>query len=292
MTPYKLKNILVPLDLSETSLNALQTAVALAKKHDARIHLLYVDETILTLTHLPADFAGSTNGNQDVLSALSSSIKYENGVSPMVTVEKGCVVEAIARKSSAMQCDLIVMGSHGASGFRDDYIGSNAYDVIKYAMCPVLVVPPKRRFVSFRKVLFPIRPVSGALIPYKVAAHFLAAKSMVDVLGLSQLNIEKETTMLDKIVSEIEEEVATDKVNMKTFWSNGQSVAADVLQFAQQNNSDLIVLTHALDAIPKPNFIGPHAQKVIHCSKIPLLSIKGMGVQSSAQKFREAYSSR
>ena len=280
------------MDLSETSLNALQTAIALAKKHDAGIYLLYVDETIATVLESQADGTGSGKGSLDVLLALSSSIKNANGVLPTVIEERGCVVEAIVKTSLVTQSDLIVMGSHGASGFRDDYIGSNAYNVIKYATCPILTIPPKRRFTSFKKVLFPIRPVSGAMNPYSVASGFLAPKSMVDVLGLSYLNIEKETTLLDKIVSEIEDVVAKDKVNMKTFWGSGLSIANDILQFAQQNNSDLIVLTNALDAIPKSNFIGPHAQKVIHNSRIPLLSIKKMGVQATALKFQSVYSNQ
>jgi nucleotide-binding universal stress UspA family protein len=284
------KNILVPLDLSETSLNALQTAIALAKKHDARIHLLFVDENLTTLSQAQTDPAGFDHGNQDVLFALSSSIKHANKVLPTVIVEKGCVVEVILKVSLAVQSDVIVLGSHGASGFRDDYIGTTAYNVIKYAACPVLTIPPKRRFTSFRKVLFPIRPVSGAMSPYYVASPFLAPGSMVDVLGLSYLNIEKETTLLDKIVREIGDVVTDDKVNMKTFWGSGHSIANDILEFAQQNNSDLIVLTNALDAIPKSNFIGPYAQKVIHSSKVPLLSIKKIGIQAPAPKLQGDYS--
>jgi nucleotide-binding universal stress UspA family protein len=289
MTVHAIKNILVPLDLSETSLNALQTAIAFAKKYDAKIHLLYVDEILATAIDSQSEGLGAGNASLDVLFALSSSIRYANNISPAVIEEKGCVADAILKTSIVIPCDIIVMGSHGASGLRDDYIGSNAYNVIKYATCPVLAIPPKRTFTSFKKVLFPIRPVSGAMTPYYVASQFLAPKSMVDVLGLSYLNIEKETTLLDKIVTEIDDVVANDKVHIKTFWGSGLSIANDILQFAQQNNSDLIVLTDALDAIPKSNFIGPNAQKVIHSSRIPLLSIKKSGMHVPVPNVHRKY---
>ena len=49
MTVYKISHILVPVDLSESSLNALDTAVGLAKKHRATLHVLYVDESSFQL---------------------------------------------------------------------------------------------------------------------------------------------------------------------------------------------------------------------------------------------------
>jgi nucleotide-binding universal stress UspA family protein len=279
MTPYNIQNILVPMDLSETSLNALQTAVSLAKKNKADIHLLFVDEPLASLSDLTTETLLSKEANMDVLMALAGSVKQKDDILPQVTEEKGNVVECIVKTAIKIEADLVVMGTHGASGFRDGFIGSTTYGVIKYSTCPVLTIPPRRKFTSFKKVLFPIKPISGAFLPYDVASHFLASNSLINVLGLSYLNISRETAVLDKIVEEFRDRWEAEKVNIETSWSLGTSVANDILQFAQQNNPELIVLTSVLDAIPKPNFIGPNAQKVINGARVPVLHIKKMGVQ-------------
>ena len=83
MSLYGIKKILVPVDLSETSLNALDTAVALAKKHDAEIVLLnvienkyaFIDENIFQST-------GSLTNSSDVLSALAGAIQHSHEIQP------------------------------------------------------------------------------------------------------------------------------------------------------------------------------------------------------------------
>ena len=278
MNPYTIQNILVPIDLSENSLNALDSAVALAKKHGASIFLLYVADNLSSLTDTHPDTFLSNQANVDVMTALAGSIKHANDISLTVLEEEGNVVETIIKKSLQLQSDLIVIGTHGASGYRDGFMGSTAYNVIKYSSCPVLTIPPKRKFTAFNKILFPIRPVSGALQPYSVACHFLSSNANLEVLGLSYLRIERETTVLDKIVDEIRDQLEGGRIKVTTIWGHGNSISTDILQQVQQNSPDLIIVTSALDAIPKASFIGPHAQKVIHGSKVPILNIKKLGV--------------
>jgi nucleotide-binding universal stress UspA family protein len=280
MTPYSIQNILVPMDLSETSFNALHTAISLAEKHKADLHLLYVEESLPGITDHNTDSFLSREANLDVLLALAGSLKQKEDVFLAVLEEEGDVVECVIKTAIKTQSDLIVMGTHGASGFRDGFIGSNSYGVIKYSTCPVLTIPPKRKFTSFQKVLFPIKPISGAFLPYDIASQFFAANSLIDVLGLSYLNIERETNVLDKIVNEFRELWEGNKVKIQTSWSLGTSVSNDILHFAQQSNPELIVLTSVLDAIPKTNFIGPNAQKVINRARVPVLHIKKAGVHA------------
>lgn len=54
------------------------------------------------------------------------------------------------------------MGTHGASGFREFFIGTNAFAVVKHAPCPVLTVPPNRKWESFSNILFPVRNTARA----------------------------------------------------------------------------------------------------------------------------------
>jgi nucleotide-binding universal stress UspA family protein len=146
----------------------------------------------------------------------------------------------------------------------------------------VLTVPGKRKYLSFRKILFPIRPVSGALMRYDMVCHFLSSQPLVNVLGLSYRSMEKETNVLEKIIEEIKDQLEQDRVRTSAVWNSGNSVAEDVLLEAQRTNSELVVITSVLDVTTKPNFLGPHTQKILHHSKVPVLSIKKISIPSLA----------
>ena len=283
MSLYNIKKILVPVDLSETSLNALDTAVALAKKHAAVVELLNVVENNYSIVE-ENNFQppGYLTNSSDVLTALAGAVQHASDIKPRLLQQEGNVADTIIKTSLHHQSDLIVMGTHGASGYRDGFIGSNTYNVIKNASCPVLTVPGKKKYLSFRKILFPIRPVSGALMRYDIVCHFLSSQASINVLGLSYKNMQRETSLLDKIIDEIKEQLELDKVRTVTGWNSGGSIADDVLLEAQQTNAELLVLTSVLDVTTKPNFIGPHTQKILHYSKLPVLSIKKIYVPALA----------
>jgi nucleotide-binding universal stress UspA family protein len=277
---YHISKILVPVDLSETSLNALETCIALAKKHGANIIILNVIESKYSSREESDVFnvSSSLSNSKDVLNALIGSIEHAHDLTPRFIQKEGSVSEHIIRTSIVEEADLIVMGTHGASGYRDGFMGSNTYNVMKHVLCPVLSLPSKKKFSSFKKVVFPIRPVSGTLSRYDILCHFLSSQSSIDVLGMSYRKMERDTRLLEKIVEEIADKVEMDRVEINTAWGNGAGISEDILSYVQQASSDLIVVTSVLDVTTKNGFMGPHAQRIVNCSKIPVLSIKGIGV--------------
>ena len=284
MKSYSVRNILIAVDLSEPSLNALDTAVALAMKHKANIQLLNVIEKDIPrllddTVSLPFNILSNSS---DVLTALGGAIEHSNDVKLKLMQEEGNVTETIIKTSLLHQSDLIVMGTHGASGFRDGFIGSNAYSVIKHSYCPVLTIPPRKKYTSFNKVMIPIRPVTNALARYDVVRHFLNPSALIEVFGLSYQKMERDVSLLDRLVEEVKEDLKDDKVTTNCVWSLGNNIAEEVLYFAQQTNPELIVVTNALDVTTKPNFIGPHTQKIINAARMPLLNIKKIGVPALA----------
>lgn len=277
---FLIRKILVPVDLSEASLNALETAAAIAKKHHAVLQILNVSEPVF-MNESGIQKKGKRD-YPDVLNALTAAIHNIDNIQSNLLQKTGNVVETILTTASSEKSDLIIMGTHGASAFRDGFIGSNTYNVIKYSSCSVLTIPSKRKFISFDNVLFPIRAVNGALEYYNIVCHFLLAGATLQVFGLSSLKIERKTSVLDRIVDEIRDQLNTDRVKTRVSWGDGNSISEDIIQFANQENSDLIVLTSIIDAIKKRNYIGPHTQRVINICKVPLLCIKINAVSSFA----------
>jgi nucleotide-binding universal stress UspA family protein len=113
---------------------------------------------------------------------------------------------------------------------------------------------------------------------YDVVCQFISPQSLINVLGLSYRTMERETNVLDKIIDEIKDKLEMDNVKANAIWNSGNSIADDVLLESQQTAAELIVITSVLDVTTKPNFIGPHTQKILHCSKVPVLNIKKLSV--------------
>lgn len=282
MNSYSIEKILVPVDLSETSLNALNTAISIAMEHHATILILHISEVAFNAKNNELHQIFIAQRDEDVFTALALSVQHSYGLRPLLIKKRGAVVETIISTAMFEKIDLIVMGAHGASGMREGFIGSNTYRVIKYSSCPVLIMPSKWQIKSFKKILFPIRPVSGALLPYHIVCQFLSPDSTLEVLGVSHLRIDKDLRILKKITGEIKDQLDKNETRVKMFWGGGLSIPGDILQFANTHNPDLVILTSILDTISKVNFIGPYTQQIINGSATPLLCIKKPGVPAFA----------
>ncbi len=277
MKPYNINKILVPVDLSDYSLNALNIGVHIGKRHKAEVVVLNIREPSYTELEEASNLM-DMKVSADVINALLGTICRATGIMPALYQKEGLPLDAIIKTSRSGSFDLIVMGTHGASGDREGFIGSNTYNVIKHASCPVLSVPVTQTSPLFKKVLFPIRPVSGGLKRMDIVCHFLSGNASVDVLGLFNSKGEKVDGILNKIVGEVDQDLSENKIKFQTNWAEGSTIVEDILQFAQKNLSDLIVLTSGIDAMSKVNYIGPHAQKLLNLSNVPILSMKHPGL--------------
>ena len=141
------KHILVPVDGSETSMQALTKAAGLAKAFGSELTAVYVLDPY-PFTGVGADFAygqaqylsAATAEANNTLEAVKKQMD-EAGVAVKTMVGEGHAVhEGIVRVGDAVGADLIVMGSHGRRGLEKLVLGSVAQRVLSTARIPVLVV--------------------------------------------------------------------------------------------------------------------------------------------------------
>ncbi len=145
--PLGIHRILVPIDFSEYSKNALQYAIPYAVQFKAHLDLLYVVEP----TIYPADFSfgqvGFPNieeelrkrGTEELQSLLHSEIK--RAVPSEATVRTGKPFYEIFEFAREKSIDLIIIASHGHTGVEHILFGSTVEKVVRKSPCPVLVVP-------------------------------------------------------------------------------------------------------------------------------------------------------
>jgi nucleotide-binding universal stress UspA family protein len=143
----RLRKIVVPIDFSETSIQALPYAATLAERFGAEIILLHVFEPL----PMPADAGYLAVGLEDVdpkaaqkhLRNLCQAVS--GGDVPVQTlVRTGTPFREITETARSLGADMIVLTTHGYTGLMHVLLGSTAERIVRYADCPVLVVREPR----------------------------------------------------------------------------------------------------------------------------------------------------
>ena len=137
----KCQHILVPVDFSQDSEEAVGCAIGLAQQFQARLtllHAIYVPEAAEVNM---AAYLDKIQSESDQLMAACRKRVEDAGVTVDSLVVRGVPSHRITETAQEQQADLIVMGTHGRTGLRHMLIGSVAERVVRHASCPVMVVP-------------------------------------------------------------------------------------------------------------------------------------------------------
>ncbi len=144
-----LKRILVPVDFSPLSKKAMQYAARLAQQFGAEINLFHVVEPeippafdgFMIAPPVVSNGAGTSCAKQ--LGTLATSVRSAGVLRVDSTVRSGLAAHEIVEAAKELDVDLIVIATHGYTGWKHFAIGSTAERVVRAAPCPVLVVREK-----------------------------------------------------------------------------------------------------------------------------------------------------
>ena len=140
--------ILVTIDGSEISMNTVDYAIQMAKKHNSQVIALHVIKIPIATAYIlaPSDTLRQLNDKdkQEFMEwfgpiqtkAKENNVKLKTEIVESIMSEVGAIVTYAEREN----VDLIVIGSRGRTGFKKMLLGSTASEVVTYATCPVMVV--------------------------------------------------------------------------------------------------------------------------------------------------------
>ncbi len=167
MRRVNIATILCPIDFSEFSRHALNHAAALSRWYSARLTVLHVIEIPL----VPLDALAGASGTftpplnldrdkvADEVREFARSAIGTPDVSLDVVVTFGLPVLDIQQRAEQIHADVVVMGTHGRSGFQRFMLGSVTERLLRTLAVPVLVVPPpvtKPENIGYATILCPI----------------------------------------------------------------------------------------------------------------------------------------
>jgi universal stress protein A len=146
--PIAIKKILAPTDFSPASEKGLKYALRFAREFGAEVTLLHILEPIVPLTfeglpmRLPIEETGSSDAAR-ALKVLEVSAREKGVTTVRAMTRHGIASHEIVDAAKEFDVDLIVMATHGYTGWKHFCIGSTAERVVRAAPCPVLVVREK-----------------------------------------------------------------------------------------------------------------------------------------------------
>ncbi|MBD3582354.1 universal stress protein [Flavobacterium selenitireducens] len=239
-----MKKILVPTDFSDQAEYALKVAAQIAKKQNSEILLLHM----LELPHEGSDAAVSGADIPEIIFFKNQAMsKFEDlldapylaGLTVTETTRFGKVFEGINSVAKKENADFIVMGSHGASGFHEMFIGSNAEKVVRSSDVPVLVI--KNEMPEFKADNFVFASDFSDEIkkPFKqlleLAEHFGSHLSLVMI---NTPNSFKPTQVAENIMNDFLRDVQYTNYSLHIY--NDVNVEKGILNFANSVKADLI----------------------------------------------------
>jgi nucleotide-binding universal stress UspA family protein len=180
-----LSHILCPVDLSEASTHAIEQATAIAGWYHAKVTVLHVHVPRPPLALDPYGVgAPPVPGSAEMVrvreaarAAAAPAIDAKLDVE--IVVEVGDPTAEILARAGRIGTGMLVMGTHGASGFQHLVLGSVTEKVLRRARCPVLTVPPRMYAAAalpFQRILCPI-DFSGSSLSALEWAWSLAQES-------------------------------------------------------------------------------------------------------------------
>ena len=270
----KMTKIVVPIDFSKSSENALKYAYQLAKVQNKVIKLLHayhpVSVDIDGVSIIDPHVENIKRKQLKQLSYKKKQLEELDSTLPYVDEEfkVGFAVEEIVELSNDDHTDMIVMGSTGRGSAMKKWFGSVSLEVLKKAKAPVLIVPPSAEFKGINNVLYAtdnpmvdsvvLEMLSEIIKPFDIKLHLVHVKDQkasasdhVNILRLLESFYKKDQLAYSEV--------------------SGDDIANTIDVYARHHKIDLIVMTRKkrtlLEGLLKPSVT---TKMAIHTT-LPLL---------------------
>lgn len=273
-----MKQILTPTDFSLGSEHALRYASTLSKTLNSEITTLWIDNSSTLDIHgetIVNEYKKDAKRNLDL--QLGKIRKEFPGIEIQSKIRSGKVYKEIAQYAQTSETDLIVLGTHGGSGFEDYWIGSNAYRIVSMVQSPVISIRPNYMFSEkgVSKILAPIDHTPDTLKKLEMVIEFAKLfKAEVQILTLYSTPLKTINRKADLATTSAFHMLEKEGITVYQDNINTSNTTADILSFIHESNIDLLAIMTDRKSNETSSMIGQEAQQLINQCPVPVLSIK------------------
>lgn len=273
-----MKKILVPTDFSQEAENALKVAAQIAKKHGSEIYLLHM----LEIPMQEIDAVSSHVEVPEVMFFMKMAHKKFNEIMDSDYLKDITVHEIVKPEASFNNvvdichehgAEIIIMGSHGASGFKEMFVGSNAEKVVRNSDVPVLVIKNEHDEFSIDDFVFASDFKNDSKETYRQATEFATAfGAKIHLLLVNTAGSFTTTKKANDRINAFIEDYSFKNYTINIY--NDDSVEKGILNFSKDIDADLIgISTHGRQGIAH-FFNGSISEDLVNHAKRPVITFK------------------
>lgn len=276
-----MKKIIVPIDFSQHSEYALKVAALFAKENNVEIYALHM------LDMQQISLSESVNYHQEkavfLLKLAEKKLKsflkkdYLDDVKVVPVINHFKVFSEINSIAKEINADLVIMGSHGVTGLKEFFVGSNTEKVIRYSDTPVLVIKNELTNIDFNDVViatdfseetvFAFQSLLKTLTNFKARKHLLYVNVPSENFKTTPEMDALANNFLMKVDGNIDRLISTNFVADRT-------IEKGILNFSNAVGADLIaVLTHGRKGLSHL-FSGSISEDISNHSNLPIITLK------------------
>ncbi len=276
-----MKKILVPVDFSEKSEEALKVASKIASKIEAEIYVLH-------LLDIPSGEIDVIEGHQVPKGPMAMMLfenthakfdefldkDYLDNIPVYEKVMTDAPVEGISEFAQKNNIDFIIMGSHGTSGLEEFFVGSNTEKVVRTSKIPVLVIKKAADKFKIEKVVIAGKFKGNHISEFKKTISFLDIfNPEIHLLRVNTISNFKSSKELEDIFDNFLKKVP-EYQDLNPVIYNDYTVQEGIFNFAEKIDADVIALaTRGRQGIM--HFLSDSiAENVVNAAKRNILTVK------------------
>jgi nucleotide-binding universal stress UspA family protein len=274
-----MKTILVPTDFSKNAENALNYAIAIAKKEKHKVLLLHVYNTVVTLPSpdIPVQyyaeaFESIRESALTKLNELKKTVLKRSKIECELMIEEGLTVETIIEVGRRKKAYLVVMGTKGASGLTKVIMGSNTAKVIERINCPVIAVPEKAQFEGIKQIGYATQYHSSDMPALKRLAEMSKVfKSTIHLVHIADgaYMISTEEEYMERFKEKVKK--VTKLKSIVSTVIDGDDIGKELERYFKKEGIDLLAISTKQRNFIERLFGSSITKKLVFHSKIPLM---------------------
>jgi len=278
-----MKKIIVPLDFSDESLTGLNMALMLADKASANIQMVHVIGKITDTADNELPEMEYKNVKMK-FEGILQKYKMKSNSALSYTITEGKIFKEITGLAEKSEDSIIVLSTHGASGFEELFIGGNAYKITSHSKNPVITVRRGKIPTNIEKIVLPLDFTfqTREKVPYTVELAKMFG-SEIHLLTISLSKIKSTGKKLLQYTQQVASYLETHKIPYTVEYLHGSNLTDLTLDYARSIDADLISIMTEQEKSISNLLLGNFAHQFINKAFIPVLSFPNYHLRITAE---------
>lgn len=283
-----MRTILVPTDFSDCSADAIKYAIRFAEKTGQKLLFFHSSFVLIPTSSLKRDYLNAVKSDKEAklktltefIDKIYSSLKIKRNKSNTKFLIKfgNSVVQNITETVIEQLIDLIIIGTHGATGFRKVFFGSNTANVIEQSNCPVLAIPNKYKFNDIKTIAYASSDLNNLkkelkkIIP--VAQKLEASLEIFHITVVVDARVKWEKFNSKELMKTLSRHFRFYNMSLYVIDGENNVLINEIRDFVKHNKPDMLTMLTNKKSFFEKIFNTSQTKKISYQLNVPLMALK------------------